>query len=277
LGRKVIMKIYSQVRISRVTSFSLTLMLAIFAASCGGKKVPVPPPPPPTSGNAGSAPAGTLSDRPVVAEFAAEPSSIERGQSAQLRWNVTGSTDVSISNGIGTVPASGSRRITPNETTTYTLTAVGPNGSTPATATVSVTSPAPPPPPPTNTNSARGTVESRVQSDLQDVPFDYDSNNVQESARAILLADAEALKRIFADFPSATINVEGHCDERGSAEYNLGLGDRRASATREFLAAQGVPVDRLKTISYGKERPTCTEATESCYQRNRRAHFSGGQ
>jgi peptidoglycan-associated lipoprotein len=116
-----------------------------------------------------------------------------------------------------------------------------------------------------------------VQSDLQDVLFDYDSNNVQESAREILMADAAALKRIFADFPSATINVEGHCDERGSAEYNLGLGDRRASATREFLAAQGVPVDRLKTISYGKERPTCTEATESCYQRNRRAHFSLGQ
>src|ERR1700712_4862559 len=145
------MKTHSQVRISTFTSFSLTLMLAIFAAACGGKKVPLPPPPGPPASNTNPAPSGTLSDRPVVAEFAAEPSSIERGQSAQLRWNLTGSTDVSISNGIGTVPASGSRRITPNETTTYTLTAVGPNGSTPATATVSVTAPAPPPTPPPTT------------------------------------------------------------------------------------------------------------------------------
>ena len=80
-------------------------------------------------------------------------------------------------------------------------------------------------------------------------------------------------------FPGATINVEGHCDERGSAEYNLGTGrQRRATSAREFLAQLGVPVDRLKTISYGKERPTCTEAErKGCYQRNRRAHFSSGQ
>ena len=79
------------------------------------------------------------------------------------------------------------------------------------------------------------------------------------------------------NWPTATIYVEGHCDERGSAEYNLGLGDRRATATREFLAQQGVPQDRLKTISFGKERPVCTEATEGCFQRNRRAHFASGQ
>jgi peptidoglycan-associated lipoprotein len=272
------MKTYSRVRVSRLTSFSLLVMLAVFTAGCGKKTPPVPPPPAPPSNTGGIAPASPSTDRPVVAEFAAEPSSIERGQTAQLRWNVRGATDVSINNGMGTVAASDSRRITPNETTTYTLTANGPNGTTTANATVSVTAPAPPPPPPSNTNANnKGTVEGRLQSDLQDVLFDYDSNNIQENTRAILMADAEALKRIFADFPTATIIVEGHCDERGSAEYNLGLGDRRASATREFLAQQGVPVDRLKTISYGKERPTCTEATEGCYQRNRRAHFAGGQ
>jgi peptidoglycan-associated lipoprotein len=158
------------------------------------------------------------------------------------------------------------------------LTANGPAGTTTATTTISVVAPAPPPGPSTNNiNRSKGTFESRLVSDLQDVLFDYDSNNIQDSARQVLLADATALKQIFLDFPNATINVEGHCDERGSAEYNLGLGDRRASAAREFLAQQGVPVDRLKTISYGKERPTCTEATEGCYQRNRRAHFSAGQ
>jgi len=91
------------------------------------------------------------------------------------------------------------------------------------------------------------------------------------------VADADALRRIFADFPNATVMVEGHCDERGSAEYNLGLGDRRATSARDFLVSLGVSGDRLKTISYGKERPTCTESDEACWQRNRRAHFSVGQ
>ena len=93
-----------------------------------------------------------------------------------------------------------------------------------------------------------------------------------------LTQDATAVKAILADFPNASIVIEGHCDERGSAEYNLGLGDRRASSAKEFLLVQlGVPADRLKTISYGKERPLCTDSNEYCWQRNRRVHFSAGQ
>jgi peptidoglycan-associated lipoprotein len=213
-----------------------------------------------------------------VGEFSAEPSSIERGQSAILRWTVTGSSNVALNNGIGTVPASGNRRINPSETISYTLTATGPGGETTATATVTVTSPPPPPPPVTNNNSSsRGTLESRVQTELRDVLYDYDSNNIRDDSRAALTQDADALKRILADFPTASVNVEGHCDERGSAEYNLGLGDRRATSARDFLTQLGVPADRLKTISYGKEQPVCTESDESCWQRNRRAHFSVGQ
>ena len=215
---------------------------------------------------------------PVIAEFTVEPSAVERGQSAVLRWNVNGSTNVAISNGIGTVPPSGNQRITPPDTTTYTLTATGTNGETTATATVRVTGPAAPPAPVTRSGAgSRGTLEQRVQSDLQDALYDYDSNNIRDDARVALTTDAEALKRILADFPNASINVEGHCDERGSAEYNLGLGDRRATSARDFLTQLGVPADRLKTISYGKERPVCTESDESCWQRNRRAHFSVGQ
>ena len=90
-------------------------------------------------------------------------------------------------------------------------------------------------------------------------------------------ADADALKAIFRDFPDAVVQVEGHCDERGSAEYNLGLGDRRATAAKDFLVQLGVGADKLKTISYGKERPQCTESNEGCYQKNRRAHFSAAQ
>ena len=71
--------------------------------------------------------------------------------------------------------------------------------------------------------------------------------------------------------------IEGHCDERGSAEYNLGLGDRRATSAKEFLSQVGLPADRLKTISYGKERPGCTESNEACWAKNRRVHFAGAQ
>jgi len=120
-------------------------------------------------------------------------------------------------------------------------------------------------------------MEQRLGTDVQDVFYDYDKSDVRNDARDTLTRDAAAIKAILADFPNASIVVEGHCDERGSAEYNLGLGDRRASSAKDFLVQLGVPADRLKTISYGKERPQCTEADESCYQRNRRAHFSPGQ
>jgi peptidoglycan-associated lipoprotein len=116
-----------------------------------------------------------------------------------------------------------------------------------------------------------------LSSDVQDAFFDYDKSDIRADARTALTRDVDALKAILNDFPSATIMIEGHCDERGSAEYNLGLGDRRASSAKEFLVSLGVSADRLKTISYGKEKPQCTEATEDCYQKNRRAHFSPAQ
>jgi peptidoglycan-associated lipoprotein len=117
----------------------------------------------------------------------------------------------------------------------------------------------------------------RINSELQDAYFDYDKSDIRGDARDVLTQDASALKAILSDFPTATIMVEGHCDERGSAEYNLGLGDRRATSAKEFLESLGVPADRLRSISYGKERPACTEANEACYQKNRRAHFAQGQ
>ena len=92
-----------------------------------------------------------------------------------------------------------------------------------------------------------------------------------------LTHDADLLKRIFAADPGFTVVMEGHCDERGSAEYNLGLGDRRATAAKDFLVQLGVPADKIRTISYGKDRPVCTDATEACYQRNRRAHLAPAQ
>ena len=120
-------------------------------------------------------------------------------------------------------------------------------------------------------------MSERLSTEVQDAFFDYDKSDIREDARAALTRSSDALKTIFRDFPGGTVVIEGHCDERGSAEYNLGLGDRRASAARDFLVQLGVSADRLKTISYGKERPQCTESNEDCWQKNRRAHFAAGQ
>jgi len=189
-----------------------------------------------------------------------------------LRWNVTNATEISINQGIGRIDANGSRSVYPSNTTTYTLTARGPGGSAEMSATVNVTvAPPPPPPPPAE---AKMDIKTRMEREVADIYFDYDKNDIREDARAQLTRNADALKRIMADFPTAVISVEGHCDERGSAEYNLGLGDRRATSAREFLTQLGVAADKLKSISYGKERPACTEGNEACWQKNRRAHFS---
>lgn len=112
---------------------------------------------------------------------------------------------------------------------------------------------------------------------MQDAFFDYDSATIREDARAALSRNSDALKAIFNEFPSATLILEGHADERGSAEYNLGLADRRSAAAKEYLVQLGVSGDRLKPVSYGKERPQCTEANEACWQKNRRVHFAAGQ
>jgi len=252
----------------------MSVFLIAFAAGCK-KKVPiasVPPPPPPTTTTTTTTTTETAK-APVVAQFTAEPSSIERGQSSTLRWSVSDATSVSIEPGLGPVQSNGSRQVFPSNTTTYRLVASGPAGNANATATVNVTVPqAPPPQPPPPVTSLTSALDSVI-----DAYFDYDSSDIREDARNALTRDSDTIKKILQDFPSARLVVEGHCDERGSAEYNLGLGDRRATAAKEFLVQLGVPGDRLTTISYGKERPQCTESNEACWQKNRRAHFAAGQ
>ncbi len=252
----------------------LALALAMFAAGCK-KKVPAPAPPPPPPPVVQPPPPPPAA--PTVSQFTAEPSSIQRGQSSTLRWEVSGAvTSVAINQGVGTVQSTGNSRVSPSDSTTYTLTATGPGGSTTSSATVNVSAPPPPPPPPAPPTPTV-TIEGRLGSEVQDAYFDYDKTDIRSDARDTLSRNAAALKAILTDFPNASIVIEGHCDERGSAEYNLGLGDRRASSAKEFLQGLGVPADRLKTISYGKERPQCTEQNESCWQKNRRVHFVAGQ
>jgi peptidoglycan-associated lipoprotein len=104
---------------------------------------------------------------------------------------------------------------------------------------------------------------------LKDIHFAFDSSEVDESARTTLRDDGNWLK----DHPQAKVEIEGHCDERGTVEFNLALGAKRASAAKDYLVALGVTADRLTTISYGEELPLCQEHTEDCWQRNRRDHF----
>jgi len=112
---------------------------------------------------------------------------------------------------------------------------------------------------------------------LLDAYFDYDKATLRSDAQTALNKNSAALKSLLQEFPNTKFLVEGNCDERGSAEYNLALGDRRAAAAKEFLAQIGVPTDRLMTISYGQERPVCTDHNEDCWQKNRRAHLTASR
>ena len=109
---------------------------------------------------------------------------------------------------------------------------------------------------------------------LLDAYFDYDKADLRTDAQSALNTDSSELRSLLKEFPNAKFVVEGNCDERGSPEYNLALGDRRAKAALEFLTQIGLPAERLSTISYGQERPVCTDHYEGCWQKNRRAHLS---
>jgi peptidoglycan-associated lipoprotein len=240
--------------------------LLTFASACKKKAPAAPPAPAP----AAEAPAPTPPEKPSIS-FSAEPTSIQKGQSATLHWDVSHATDMSIDQGVGAVQSSGQRQVYPADTTTYTLTAKGPGGTSSESVTVNVTTP-PPPPPPAPTESSVDIINSQVK----DAYYDYDKSDIRDDARTVLTSDADVLKKVFSMDSQIAVTAEGNCDERGSAEYNLALGDRRAKAAKDFLVQLGVPADRLKTISYGKEKPVCTDATEDCYQKNRHVHFSAG-
>jgi peptidoglycan-associated lipoprotein len=166
------------------------------------------------------------------------------------------------SDGIGAVQPNGSQSVTPADSTTYTLTAKGAGGTQTATARVTVTSPPPPP-------QASATEEELFSQTVKDIYFDYDKSDVNADQQSSLQEDIAFLKQ----HPNISFTIEGHCDERGSTEYNLALGDSRASSVRNALVQGGVTADHVKTISYGKEKPFCTESNEQCWQQNRRGHF----
>ena len=238
----------------------LQLMLVV-----GCKKPPPPPPPPPPVEQPPPPPPA----KPSVS-LSAEPSSIERGKSATLKWSSQNATSASLNEGVGAVPTSGSREVFPTQSTTYQITAKGAGGEDTATTRVTVRVPPPPKPEPPKVTFG----DKFKDSNIRDALFDYDQSNLRADAEAILRSNASGLKDIFSTFAEGRVVVEGHCDDRGTNEYNLALGDRRATAAKDFLVTIGVSADRMTTISYGEERQVCPSADENCWQRNRRAHFS---
>jgi peptidoglycan-associated lipoprotein len=229
-------------------------LLALFMMVSGCKKKPPPPPPTPPA----KAPTATLT---------ADPASIQAGQSSMLKWSTENADDVTLDG--NKVNASGSQTVSPTQTTTYHLTAKGAGGSQDATAQVTVMQPTPAPTP-TPAPSPQITDEQLFAQTAQDIYFDYDKSDIRPDAQQMLARFADAIKA----HPNWKVQIEGNCDERGSTEYNLALGERRAGAAQQVLTQAGVNPGSLKTISYGKEKPVCTQSNEDCWQKNRHDHFT---
>jgi len=228
------------------------LTAALLLAACNSKKIaqvaqPVPPPPPPP------APTATLS---------ATPESIQQGQSTVLSWQTTNATDITIE-GLGVLPSSGSRSVTPFTSRTYTLVAKGSGGTSQASARITVR------PSVTTGSSSQPSDGDLFAKNVSDVFFNFDDSKIRSDEAAVTDKDASFLSQ----HSNITVLIEGHCDDRGSEIYNLALGESRANSVREALIRKGVDPTRIKTVSYGKERPFCDQENEHCWQQNRRDHF----
>ena len=234
----------------------VALLVALMAVAGCGKK---------TKHVTGSETAPAVGVVPApTAQFSATPAQIAAGDQVQLSWHTTEATTVSI-DGIGDVPTSGVKTVTPSASTIYHLVAKGDGGSAEATARVIVSAP-PAVEVPTTTMSA----EEAFKASVQDIFFDYDTYDIRADSQGTLSKDASYL----ASHPDVKVVIGGYCDERGSNEYNLALGQNRADAARNALITAGVAASRIRVISYGKEKPFCSESTEECWQLNRRDGFT---
>jgi peptidoglycan-associated lipoprotein len=236
----------------RVVAPALLLVALVAIAGCKKKQAAPPAAPPPPA-----APAPT-------AQITATPSRVSAGEQVTLSWRTTDATTAIIS-GLGDVPTSGTKTVTPSETTSYHLTARGDGGTADATADVTVV-----PPPPVAQPAHTMSLEEEFRANVHDIFFDYDAYDIRADAQSTLSQDAS----FFASHPNVKAVIGGYCDERGSDEYNLALGQNRANAAKNALVTAGVAADRIRVISYGKEKPFCSESTEQCWQQNRRAGFS---
>ena len=241
-------------RRSRIVVTVALLGAFIAVAGCNKKQAPVPA--------AETAPVAAAAA--PSAQITATPAVISAGDQVQLAWRTTDATTVSI-DGLGDVPTIGVKTVTPTESTSYHLVARGPGGSADATARVTVNAP-PAVVVPVTTVSA----DQDFKANVQDAFFDYDAYDIRSDAQDVLSRDASWLVA----HPEIRIVIGGYCDERGSNEYNLALGQKRADATKDALVTAGIAAGRIRVISYGKEKPFCTESNEECWQQNRRGGFT---
>ena len=251
----------------RFKNVGLALFVLSLIAPMGCRKSTAsvtPPPPPPPVTNTPPPPAPTVTLR-------AQPATIERGSSATLQWEARNAATVTITPEVGNVNLTGSRNVSPASSVSYQATATGPGGTATDVARVTVNVPVAPPVADEPRTPARPEVSvgALFEQNLGDVFFDYDKADISPAMVSVLQKGANWLKAN----PNIRLIVEGHCDERGSEEYNLALGDRRANGVKEFLVTQGVAATRMSVVSYGEERPQCRDESETCFEKNRRAHF----
>ncbi len=220
-------------------------------------------------------PASNNSTAPEVAaptaHISANQTTILAGDSVELSWNTSNANSVQI-DGIGDVPSSGKRTVSPTESTTYRVVAKGDGGTGEDSVRVTVNRPQ------SNSDNGVGSEgpelsaaeEQLFRTSMEDAFFGYDAYKLDEAAQAVLAKDAAFLVK----HPRYHIVIGGYCDERGSNEYNLALGQNRSEAAKRALVAAGVSDNRIRVVSYGKEKPFCTESSEECWAKNRRAGFA---
>ncbi|HEY6412496.1 MAG TPA: OmpA family protein [Edaphobacter sp.] len=244
------------IKFRRASILATTLVLIAAVTGCH-KKTPAAPP-------ASMAP--TPTPTAPTASISADPLAIDLGQSVVLNWRSQNATVVTI-DGIGEVPANGTQTVSPSSSTNFHLTAKGDGGTTEANVRVTVRVPVAPTAP---VNEGDAGTEAAFRQNVQDIFFDFDSYDLRPDAQSSIPTSAAYIKA----HPGLHVLIGGFADERGSAEYNLALGENRANAARTALVSAGVPAGQLRVISFGKEKQFCTESNEACWQQNRRAQFT---
>ncbi|HWB33645.1 MAG TPA: OmpA family protein [Acidobacteriaceae bacterium] len=246
--------------VRRSSRAALWMALGVVAlAGCHKKTAPVAP--------AAEAPTAAPTPAPT-ANLTADPLAIDLGQSVVLNWRTTDATTVTI-DGIGQVPVNGTQTVSPSTSTNFHLTAKGDGGTAEANVRVTVRVAAAPVAPAETSSTDMGSEEVFHQN-VPDIFFDYDSYDLRPDGQT---AASKAATWLVAH-PDVKIVIGGYCDDRGSAEYNLALGENRANAAKNALVNAGVAPSRIRVVSYGKEKQFCTDETEACWQQNRRAQFS---
>ena len=204
-----------------------------------------------------------------TASLTADPLAVDLGQSVVLNWRTTNATSVSI-DGIGPVSPNGTQTVSPSSSTNFHIVAKGDGGTAEANVRVTVRVPEAPQAPADTTGGSGNVSEDVFHQNVPDVFFDYDSYDLRPDAQT---ASAKAAAFLVAH-PDIKIVIGGYCDDRGSAEYNLALGENRANSAKTALVKAGVAAARIRVVSYGKEKQFCTEENEACWQQNRRAQFT---